>query len=146
MKLSKIFVVAVSIAALTVLANCQKGTVEPVSLESNDMCSFCRMSILEKRYAAELIDTEGQVFKFDDIGCMAKFIKQQRNSAPIQAAFVMDFDSREWLEAASASYVRSAEFKTPMSGGIAAFKDQSSAQAAVGKYHGTMLSFTEVTR
>ena len=146
MKLCKIIVVAVSVAALTVLANCQKRTVGPVPLEANDMCSFCRMSILEKRYAAELIDSEGQAFKFDDLGCLANFIKQQRNSAPIQAAFVMDFDSREWREAASASYVRSAEFKTPMNGGIAAFKDQASAREAVVKYHGTMLSFTELTK
>ena len=132
--------------ALLVLAQCQHRPIEPVSIEANDMCSFCRMSISEKRYAAELIDDEGQAFKFDDIGCMANFIKQKRNSAPIQATFVMDFDRREWLKAENAFYVRSAELKTPMNGGIVAFNDQSSAEAANAKYHGTMLRFAEVTR
>jgi copper chaperone NosL len=144
--LSNIFVVAVSIAALVVLANCQKRTVEPVAIEANETCSFCRMSISEKRYAAELIDNDGQAYKFDDIGCMANFIKQKRDNASIQATFVMDFDRREWLEAENASYVRSSEFKTPMNGGIVAFKDQSSAQAAATKYRGTMLPFAEVTK
>lgn len=146
MKLPTVFIVACGIAALVVLTSCQKRAVEPVAIEANEMCSFCRMSISEKRYAAELIDSDGQAYKFDDIGCMANFIKQKRNNASIQATFVMDFDRREWLEAENASYVRSSEFKTPMNGGIVAFKDQSSAQAAATKYRGTMLPFAEVTK
>lgn len=146
MKLPALFIVTCGIAALVVLTSCQKRAVEPVAIEANEMCSFCRMSISEKRYAAELIDNDGQAYKFDDIGCMANFIRQKRNNASIQATFVMDFDRREWLEAENASYVRSSEFKTPMNGGIVAFKDQSSAQAAATKYGGTMLPFAEVTK
>lgn len=146
MRRSIVFVFTCDIALLLVLVNCQKKSLEPVAIEANDMCSFCRMTISEKRYAAELIDDDGQAFKFDDIGCMANFIKQKRNNAAIQAAFVMDFDRREWLEAETASYVRSSEFRTPMNGGIVAFKDPSGAQAAVAKYHGTPLTFAEVIK
>ena len=146
MKLSTVFILVSGLAALVVLTSCQKRAVEPIAVEANDMCSFCRMSISEKRYAAEVIDKEGQAFKFDDIGCMANFIKQKRNDASIQATFVMDFDRREWLEAEKASYVRSSEFKTPMNGGIVAFKDDSSAQVVAAKYHGQMLPFSEVTK
>ena len=95
---------------------------------------------------AEVIDEEGEVFKFDDIGCMANFIKQKRNNATVQATFVMDFDRREWLKAESAFYVRSSELRTPMNGGIVAFKDQSGTEAAIAKYHGTKLEFPEVTK
>ena len=146
MKHSTVFFVACGIAVLALFTNCQQRAVEPVAIETNDMCSFCRMSISEKRYAAELIDDDGRVFKFDDIGCMANFIKQKRTSAPTAAAFVMDFDSSEWLKAENAVYVRSSELKTPMNNGIAAFKNQSSAEAAVAKYHGEMLGFAEVTK
>jgi copper chaperone NosL len=134
------------VAILVLLAGCQSRTLEPVSIETNDMCSFCRMSISEKRYAAELIDSDGQVFKFDEIGCMGNFIRQKRNNASISAAFVIDFERREWLDAEKAAYVRSSEFKTPMNGGIVAFKDQSSAQAAVARYHGALLAFAEVIK
>ena len=139
-------VVACGIALTVVLASCQQKAIEPVALEASDMCSFCRMSISEKRYAAELIDDDGQAFKFDDIGCMANYIKQKRNNASIRATFVMDFDRREWLVAEKAFYVRSSEFKTPMKGGIVALKDQSSAEAVVAKYHGAPLPFAEVTK
>ena len=137
---------SVLIISVALVASCQKSTVKPVAVEASDMCSFCRMSISEARYAAELIDAEGEVLKFDEIGCMANFIKQKREHASIRATFVMDFERREWLEGESARYVRSSEFKTPMSGGIVAFKDESSAEAAVAKYNGTLVSFAEVTK
>ena len=136
----------IAVILLILLAGCQTKTLEPVSIEANDMCSFCRMSISEKRYAAELIDSDGQVFKFDDIGCMGNFIKQKRLNSSISAAFVIDFERREWLKAEKAAYVRSSEFKTPMNGGIVAFKDQSIARAAVDQYHGSLLTFAEVTK
>jgi nitrous oxide reductase accessory protein NosL len=75
---------------------------------------------------------------------MANFVK--RNTAKVHATFVMDFDRREWLKAENAFYVRSSELKPPMNGGIVAFKDQSSAEAAIAKYHGTKLEFPEVTK
>jgi copper chaperone NosL len=146
MKLLSAFMVGCGVTMLIVLAQCGQRAIEPVSIEANDMCSFCRMSISEKRYAAELIDDDGQVFKFDDIGCMTNFLKQKRTNASIQATFVMDFDRREWVKAENAFYVHSSELKTPMNGGIVAFTDQSSADAALAKYHGTMLRFAEVTK
>ena len=142
----RVFAIACGIATLVLLAGCQKGSMEPVNIEPNDMCAFCRMSISEKRYAAELVQHDGEALKFDDIGCMVNFTKQKHIGAASGAAFVMDFDRREWLKANDAFYVRSSEFKTPMNGGIVAFKDQPSAAAAAAKYHGTTLRFAEVTK
>jgi copper chaperone NosL len=146
MKLLSAFLIACGIATLVGLASCQTKTIEPLAIEANDMCSFCRMSISDRRYAAELIDNDGQALKFDDIGCLTNFIKQKRIAGTVEATFVTDFDRREWLRAENATYVRSAELKTPMNGGIVAFKDQSEASAAAAKYHGTILRFAEVTK
>ena len=146
LKLSIVLVVAAGLTTLGALANSKKKPVEPVMIEVHDMCSFCRMSISEKRYAAELIDSEGQALKFDDIACMANYIKQKNNNSSIVATFVMDFDRREWLKAENAFYVRSSDFKTPMNGGIVAFGDQSGAQAAAAKYNGAMLKFADLTK
>jgi copper chaperone NosL len=102
------------------------------------------MAISEKRYAAQFIDNEEQVFKFDDIGCMANFIKGQKNASNLASYFVMDFDDQEWIKADTAFYVRSSELETPMRGGIIAFKNQSKAQEAIAKYHGEMVSFKDI--
>jgi copper chaperone NosL len=132
------------IIAVAVLANCQKRAVEPVALAPEDMCAYCKMAISEKRYAAELVDSEEQAFKFDDIGCMANFVKGKKNTAKIVAYFVMDFDDRQWIKAESADYVRSSELATPMNGGIIAFKNQAKAQEAIGKYHARPLRFKDI--
>lgn len=104
------------------------------------------MAISEKQFAAEVIDSDGQAFKFDDITCMANFIESKKNKAPIAAHFVMDFDKREWIKGEDAYYVRAPEVNTPMNGGIIAFSTQSQAQQAVNKYQGKLLSWKEVVR
>ena len=132
------------IVGVAVFANCQKRTVEPVAIAAEDMCSFCKMAISEKQYAAELIDSDGQVFKFDDIGCVVNFIKQRSISVSGASLFVMDFDQRQWIKAENAYYVKSPDVTTPMNGGIIAFRDQAKAQEAVAKYHGKLLRFKEL--
>jgi nitrous oxide reductase accessory protein NosL len=134
------------ICSLFLIANCQKHAIGPVALGPEDMCSYCKMAISEKQYAAELIDSEGQAFKFDDIGCMANFIKSKKNTVKAVAYFVMDFNERQWTKAENAFYVRSSELSTPMNGGIVAFKSESKAQEAIAKYHGTLLRFADVLK
>ena len=145
MKRFTAFLVACGLTTLAGLAGCQNKTIEPVAIEPNDMCAFCRMSISERQYAAELIHSDGEAAKFDDLGCLANFMKQKQNGAVIRATFVMDFERREWVNAEDAFYVRSSALKTPMSGGIVAFTDEFAAQAAAAKYQGTMLRFAEIT-
>ena len=132
------------IICMMLLANCQEQALEPVALSPEDMCDYCKMAISEKRYAAELIDTEGQAFKFDDIGCMTNFVR--RGSPKASAYFVMDFDERQWIRAEDAYYIRSSEFTTPMNGSIVAFKNESRARQAAGEYHGKIVHFNEVLR
>jgi copper chaperone NosL len=135
---------ALLLCLLFVLANCQKRAVEPVALTREDMCSYCRMAISEKQYAAQLIDGEGQASKFDDIGCMTNFIDSKKNSPKPAAYFVMDFDERQWVKAEDAFYVRSEELQTPMNKAIVAFRNQSNAQQAVEKYKGQLLRFKDI--
>lgn len=132
------------IIGVAVFANCQRQTVEPVALAPEDMCAYCKMAISEKRYAAELIDSEGQAFKFDDIGCLVNFIKNRKNATKIVAYFVIDFDERQWTNADDAYYVHSSELATPMNGGIIAFKNQSKAREAVDRYHGKLIRFEDL--
>ena len=134
------------IVGVVVFANCQKRTVKPVAIASEDMCSYCKMAISQKQYAAELIDSDSQVLKFDDIGCLLNFIKKGSINVSGASLFVMDFDQRQWIKADNAYYVRSSDVTTPMNGGIIAFKDQAKAQEAVGKYKGKLLHFMELPR
>ncbi|HLN99975.1 MAG TPA: nitrous oxide reductase accessory protein NosL [Pyrinomonadaceae bacterium] len=130
--------------SLVLVLGCETSKFEPVALAPEDMCAYCKMAVSEKRYAAELIDAEGQLFKFDDIGCMTNFLKNRKSTPAIKAYFVMDFEERTWIKAADASYVHSPELSTPMNGGIIAFRDQTKAKEAADRYHGKLLRFEDV--
>jgi copper chaperone NosL len=140
-----IFLPRIFLLALLLLTACAKTEPEPVDILPEDMCAFCRMAISEKQYAAQFITRDGDAFKFDDIGCLLNYVKGKQNQGEIDAYFVADFETREWTRGESAFYARSAEFKTPMSGGIVAFKDRGRAEAAANKHHGESLQFAELT-
>ena len=103
------------------------------------------MAISEKRFAAEFITADGEAVKFDDLGCLLNHRRERPIQYEIAAYFVVDFDSREWVKAEEAHYVRSPQFKTPMGAGIAAFKDRSRAEASAAELKGQLLRFAELT-
>ena len=42
-----------------------------------DKCDFCRMSIVDQRFAGEIVTQKGKVFKFDAVECMLNYINNQ---------------------------------------------------------------------
>lgn len=135
---------AVFCLALVASTGCRKAAIEPLDIAGEDICGYCRMAISEKQYAAEFVDGDGQAFKFDDIGCMAEYLKGRKIKNDIAAYFVVDFDSRSWLKAQDALLLRSRDLKTPMGFGIVAFKDRAKAEQAARTYQGELLSFAEL--
>lgn len=132
LKRPKLFVLIVLI-----FAACANGKIEPVSIETGDMCSFCRMAISERQFAAEIITDDERVFKFDDIGCLLRFQQATSDISTPAAIFVTDYDSKQWLLASDAFFVRSDTIKTPMGGGIIVFGDKA-------KTDGRGISFKEL--
>ena len=138
----KRFCVASLLGALW-LTGCGKPKFEPVEIAAEDMCAFCKMAISEKQYAAEFLNRDGDVFKFDDIGCMANYIVEKKAGDSITAYYLADFDSKQWLKAEEAGLVASPKFHTPMGGGMVAFKDRSRAEAAADANQGRHIPFAE---
>jgi hypothetical protein len=73
-----------------------------------------------------------EVFKFDDIGCMAHF-RQERLQGGALAEFVMDYDRGTWIPLERAVLVRTG-LMTPMGSGLVAFGDSVRAMACVKQY------------
>lgn len=104
---------------------------------------MCRMAISEKRYAAEFITNDGEALKFDDIGCLRDYIKSKGNRDQVAAYFFNDYETANWIDGASAHFVKSEEFKTPMGGGIVAFENVLKAEKAAA-LRGRMLSLGDL--
>lgn len=134
------------IVVALLINGCRQAKLEPVELAPGDMCTYCKMAISEKRFATQFIDHEGQAFKFDDMGCMIDFIRGKQNKEQIAAYFVMDFETRQWINVEDAYYVSSTELKSPMGGDTAAFKEEAKAQEAVSKFQGKLLRFNDILK
>jgi len=132
------------LAILLATAACGHEKPKPVEIDAGEMCASCKMAISQKKYAAEFIDKDGAAIKFDDIGCMIRFIKEHEVKINVEAYFVVDYTTHSWLDARSATYVRSSALPSPMGSGLAAFKDRPEAEAFAVKYHGRLLGFDDL--
>jgi copper chaperone NosL len=114
------------------LLGCGASKIEPVEIFPEDICAQCRMAVSEVRFASEIIDMHGDVYKFDDIGCMLKF-RNKRSDLKINATFLKDYETREWIPYERAVIVRTS-IETPMGSGKLAFADQERARAIQTRY------------
>jgi copper chaperone NosL len=115
------------IGLFVLLAGCGPKEIKPVDIYPEDVCARCRMAISDQRFAAEIISDRGEVFKFDDIGCLEEFYKMKPSTLTVATVFYKDYGTRAWVAAAVATVVETG-VNTPMSTGKLAFADSSAAE------------------
>lgn len=112
--------------------NAEAATGPPEINYGRDVCVECSMVISEARFAAAYRLEDGTEKKFDDIGGMLKH-GQETGEVAGAVAWVHDFSTEEWVEAAAAFYVPTLSVATPMAHGIVAFSDhQRATEFAIG--------------
>ena len=106
-------------AALLICASCEHAVV-PATLDSkNDTCSFCRMTVSDRRLAAQIVSRGDDPRFFDDLNCLALYLREHRQ--PIDGrVFVADHRTGDWVLASSAVYTRVPHAATPMGSGLVA--------------------------
>ena len=110
------------------------------------MCAQCKMAISEKRYAAEMTDSDGNVIKFDNIDCMIRYAAAHHLKDNAAAWFVMDSDGKEWLDSRLAYLVKSTSIPGPMGSGTLAVKDPTAADDLARRFSGRVLRFEDLWR
>lgn len=118
------------------LLSCGTTDSEPIKL-NKDQCEFCKMTISDGHFGAEVITKKGRVYKFDDLGCMVRYTKAG-DKTEFKSYFVNDYSQDNTLiNAESAIYVSSDELNSPMGGNYAAFSNEAAAKALAAKLKGT---------
>jgi copper chaperone NosL len=77
------------------LLSCSKE-IKSEEIEPYDICYLCKMAISQLEFATEIVTPDGEVYKFDDIGCMIEFSKM-RDLPKCSVMFVRDFYTKEWV-------------------------------------------------
>ncbi len=91
--------------------------VRPI-IYDRESCAECGMSISDPRFAAQLQTAGGEVYDFDDPGCLLAFVEQRRPR--VHALYFHAFDGDKWLKADEVGFVRGKE--SPMGYGLGAVR------------------------
>jgi copper chaperone NosL len=123
------------------LTSCSSGP-RPIKL-GEEGCTFCKMTISDKKFGAELVTDKGKVFVYDDLHCLAEYMKQnpQNSNSDI---YVAAFESGELIRSDKAVYLKSEAFKSPMGSNIAAFSSAEAMGRFSGNYPGEVIQWNQV--
>ena len=102
------------------------------------------MTISDYRFAAELITPKGRVYKFDDLSCMSGYIQENREIQN-SSFYIGDFkNAGTLLGVMDVHFVQSDEFKSPMGGNTAAFKQVQEAEKMAQLYRTVVKNWKQV--
>ena len=104
---------------------------EPIQY-GKDACTHCRMTIMDKRFAAEIITVKGKVFKFDAAECMADFLKEKPEIAANEKSIflVSDFNHPgQFVDGRKSFFLKDNSLASPMGGNLAAVTSENSAKS-----------------
>jgi len=123
------------------------GVAGPEPLGWNEVaCTHCHMTLADRRFGAEVVTTTGRFFQFDDIGCAAEHLSS-RAIAPdeVSSVWVIDYIRPDTLiAAATATFVQSDSFRTPMGSGLAATANAATADSLARATGGKVRTWNEV--
>ena len=126
---------ALALLAASACAPARPGP--PEIVVDRTACSHCGMLISEPIYAAAYRAGEAEGRTFDDIGCLLD--AASRETATGLRFWFHDAATGEWIDGDAASFVKGAAIRTPMSGGIIAFRDRGAAERAAGAQRATLV-------
>jgi len=112
----------------------------PAIVVDRTACSHCTMLVSEVAYAAAYQVPGEEARVFDDIGCMLEAMRRAglRGDRDMRAWF-HDAADRKWIEGDGTVFIVASEIRTPMGGGIVAYRDAAHAEAAAAQHHGKVV-------
>ena len=120
---------------------------EPDPLQyGSDVCFFCKMTLVDKKFGAELVTDKGKVYKFDDVNCFINFYNSGLEDPDHYShVLVIDYSNPgKLISARDAFYVKSAELRSPMDGQVAAFESKPAMDNFKQQWKGIYLAWGEV--
>ena len=136
---------ALAAFALALFAACSRGPAVPAALDTkNESCGWCRMAVSDARFAAQLVAPSEEPRFFDDVGCLATFLKSGGAPAKGQIAYVADHRTKAWVRASSAVYTKKSGLETPMGSGVIAHADAASREADPDAAGGTAVMLRDL--
>lgn len=120
---------------------------QPIRI-GQDNCDFCKMTISDNRFGAELVTKKGKVFKFDDTHCLVSFLQTAKTEEQQRGEiYCTNFIApHNLINVKQAFFLQSPSLKSPMNGNIASFSNQDSLHNMLPKYYGNTISWEDMQK
>lgn len=132
----------IAAAALFTMA-CAAAAIGPAALRlGEDACAYCRMTVVSRRTAAQIVVAAEEPLIFDEIGCLGDYLAN--HDLPKRArVFVTDHRTSAWLDASAAIFTQTS-IDTPMSSGLLVHADAASRDADPAARGGRAVNASEI--
>ena len=128
------------------LSSCSTAP-QPIRI-GQDNCDFCKMTISDNRFGAEIITKKGKVYIFDDEHCIVAFLHSKKvTQQQIARIYFTDFTvPHQLINVEQAHFLQSPNLKSPMNGNIAAFSNEDSLNNIFPQFNGNKISWEEMQK
>jgi len=135
------------VIAFMLLVTISSCNADPEALTTGvDNCYFCKMTLSDARFGAEIVTKKGKVYKFDDTHCILNYLETgDIKTADIKDIYFANYAGNHQLIASDkALLLKSEQLRTPMDGKMAAFDIQDSLLAVQKLFPGTQTTWREI--
>jgi copper chaperone NosL len=135
---------AASLCCIMIFAAC---STEPQEINyGKDSCDFCKMTIMDEKFATQCISTKGKVYQFDDIHCVLAFLKNGgvwRNE--LSGVYFSDYSEKnKWIKEDAVFLLESENLRSPMGSNMIAFSSEQKRDEAFKKFQGRKLLWKDI--
>jgi copper chaperone NosL len=130
---------------LALLLNVFSCNVAPQAIDyGQDGCHFCKMTIVDKVHAAEIVTKKGKVYKFDATECMVNFMNDF-DTSEIELYLSNNYTEPEALiDATKATFLISKNIPSPMGAFLSAFQSKEAAKKFQSEQGGALYTWEEL--
>lgn len=145
MKKKPLVPTAMLIMAIGTFASCTASGPRPVKI-NEDTCAYCKMTVTDPAFAAQLTTDKGRQYIFDDVACMIGF-KKENTTVEYAHYYIADFCSpSDFVDMDHVILLQSDSLRSPMGGNMAGFAVKDSAMRYKSKYGATEIKWAEFIR
>jgi copper chaperone NosL len=109
-----------------------------------DGCHYCRMTIVDSQYAAQIVTKKGKAYKFDATECMIRFMDEFDISKVALYLSNNYTNPGELIAADKATFLISENVPSPMGAFLSAFKARQDAQELRDSKSGELFTWEEL--
>ncbi len=119
----------------------------PISI-GRDNCDFCKMTISDNRFGAEIVTQKNKAYKFDDAHCILAFLQSGKiTKQDVAGIYFTNFNvPHDLINVKNAFFLQSPGLKSPMNGNIAAFGRQDTMESILAQLKGNQVSWEDMQK